>query len=97
MPHVQSIAIESVRYDERARRLTVKFRAGGQMLVYENVPQQIYDSLLFADSISGYFYNHIAGLYRVREIGPRQGLRVTTGSELEREPLAQKAKGARRT
>jgi KTSC domain len=84
MPQLQSVAIESVRYDERIRTLAVKFRAGGRVLIYENVPQHIYDSLLFADSISAYFQSRIAGVYPLREVSPRPGWRtVPPGSAKE--------------
>jgi KTSC domain len=76
MPHVQSIVLESVRYDESARILAVKFRGGGRVLIYEDVPQHIYDSLLFADSISAYFQSHIAGVYPVRDVSPWPGSRL---------------------
>lgn len=66
MPHLQSDMIEAVSYDEQARLLKVKFRTDGHLAVYENVPQETYDSLLFADSISEFFETRIAGTYRLR-------------------------------
>lgn len=70
MPHLQSEIIEAASYDEDARILTVKFRADGRVATYENVPQEIYDSLLFADSVAEFFQTHIAGIYRVRAESP---------------------------
>ena len=67
MPFLQSVAIEAVAYDEHSRSLRTKFRSGGKVLVYENVPQEVYDSLIFADSISSFFQEHIQGAYPVRE------------------------------
>ena len=67
MPYLQSEMIETASYDEEAHLLTIKFRADGHVAVYENVPQEIYDSLLFANSVAEFFETHIAGIYRVRE------------------------------
>jgi hypothetical protein len=63
MPYLQSAAIESIAYDEKARRLLARFRADGKVMVYEDVPPDVYDALIFADSISGYFRDHIEGAY----------------------------------
>jgi len=68
MPYLQSVALEAVAYDAKAHRLKAKFRAGGKVVVYENVPPEVYDSLIFADSISGFFRNHIEGAYPAREV-----------------------------
>lgn len=67
MPYLQSVAIEAVTYDERAHLLKARFRADGKVMVYENVPPEVYDSLIFADSISGFFREHIDGHYPARE------------------------------
>jgi hypothetical protein len=101
MPHLQSVAIEFVRYDDRARKLAVTFRASGRVLVYEGVPQQTYDSLLFADSISGYFRRHIAGVYPARDASPRREVETippgsVKGAGLERDVSAAKTKKGRR-
>jgi len=72
MPYLQSVAIEAVAYDERTHRLQARFRADGKVMIYENVPPEVYDSLIFADSISNFFRNHIEGAYPARE-APRDG------------------------
>ena len=68
MPFVQSVSIEAVAYDETARRLRAKFRSDGRVVVYENVPPDVYDSLIFADSLGSYFREHIEGAYPARII-----------------------------
>jgi hypothetical protein len=68
MPFVQSVAIEAVAYDEAAHRLRAKFRRDGRVMVYENVPQDVYDALIFAESMGTYFREHIEGAYPAREI-----------------------------
>ena len=75
MPYLQSLAIEAVTYDESARALQAKFRAGGKVIRYENVPQDVYDSLIFADSVSNFFREHIEGAYPAREISRDRGAR----------------------
>jgi hypothetical protein len=67
MPYLQSDAIEAVTYDEASHILRTKFRADGRVRTYENVPQEVYDSLIFADSISAFFRAHIEGAYPMRE------------------------------
>jgi hypothetical protein len=68
MPFLQSASIEAVAYDETARLLRAKFREDGRVVVYENVPQDVYDSLIFSDSIGAYFHDHIEGAYPAHEI-----------------------------
>lgn len=70
MPYLQSEMIEAATYNEEAHLLTIKFRADGHVAAYENVPQEIYDSLLFANSVAEFFETHIAGIYRMREVPP---------------------------
>ena len=67
MPFLQSATIEAIVYDENSHTLRARFRGDGKVLVYANVPQQVYDSLIFADSISGFFQDHIQDAYPVRE------------------------------
>jgi hypothetical protein len=63
MHRIQSLAIESVAYDEAAQLLRAKYRGDGETVIYENVPQAVYDSLIFADSIGGFFRDHIEGRF----------------------------------
>ena len=59
--HFQSNIIESIAYDENAHLLRARYRDSGETVIFEEVPPEIYDSLLFADSISGFFRTHIEG------------------------------------
>jgi len=68
MPYVQSSALEQVSYDAAAHTLCATFRETGRTYIYEEVPQEIYDSLLFADSIGAYFNCHIRDHYPYREL-----------------------------
>ncbi len=63
---LQSHAIEAVAYDENARLLRARYRDSGETVVYEGVPQELYDSLIFADSITGFLRDHIEGQFPKR-------------------------------
>jgi len=65
---VQSTALESVSYDEARRALTATFRGSGRTYVYDGVPQELYDRLLFADSIGAFFNRYIRDCFRFREV-----------------------------
>lgn len=67
MPFIQSSALKSVRYDATARTLTATFRVSGRTYVYEDVPQEVYDALIFSDSMGTYFNTHIRDHFRSRE------------------------------
>jgi hypothetical protein len=67
MPYVQSSALRSVSYDEAAHALRATFRASGRSVVYEDVPQELYDALMFADSIGAFFNTHIRGRFRFHD------------------------------
>ena len=64
---LQSHAIEAIAYDESAHVLMARFRDSGKTVIYEGVPQEIYDGLLFAQSIGGYFHDHIEGHFPERK------------------------------
>ncbi len=58
MPVLQSAALEAVFYDDVRHTLRATFRDTGRTYVYEGVPQELYDALLFADSIGAFFNRH---------------------------------------
>jgi hypothetical protein len=68
MPYVQSSALEQVSYDERAHTLCATFRETGRTYLYQDVPQELYDGLIFADSLGRYFNAHIRDNFSFREI-----------------------------
>ena len=67
MHRLQSNILEAIAYDETAHLLRARFRGTGKTVVYEEVPQDIYDELIFADSIGGYFRAHIEGHFPRRK------------------------------
>jgi hypothetical protein len=68
MPYVQSSALEQVSYDQKAHTLCATFRESGRTYLYQEVPQEIYDGLIFAESLGGYFNAHILGRFAFREL-----------------------------
>ncbi len=60
---VDSSNIASVGYDDSTNTLEIEFNSG-HLYQYFDVPKNIYDELLIADSVGKYFYNHIKGIYR---------------------------------
>jgi len=67
MAYVQSSALEQVSYDEKAHTLRATFRETHRTYVYEHVPQEIYDGLIFADSLGRYFNAYIRDRFPVHE------------------------------
>ena len=64
---LQSLAFEVIAYDENAHILSARFRESGRTVIYEDVPQEIYDGLIFAKSIGNYFRDHIEGHFPERK------------------------------
>ncbi len=67
MPYLQSTALQAVSYDESRHDLRATFRESGRTYVYEGVPQELYDRLMFADSVGKFFNSHIRDHFRFRE------------------------------
>jgi len=72
MPYVQSSALERVSYNQETHTLCATFRKSHRTFMYEDVPQELYDGLIFADSLGRYFNAHIRGHFPYREIPHRQ-------------------------
>jgi hypothetical protein len=73
MPYLQSAAIETIAYDEKSHVLRARFRDSGRTMVYEGVPQELYDELIFADSIGAFVRQRIEGVYPAREVPAPRG------------------------
>ena len=68
MPYVQSAALEQVSYDEATHVLRAQFRQSGRTYLYYDVPQDLYDRLLFADSLGAFFNAHIRDQFDFEEV-----------------------------
>jgi len=67
MAYVQSAALQCVSYDEAAHALRATLRDSGKTYVYEHVPMELYDALLFAESLGAFFNCHIRGHFPFHE------------------------------
>jgi len=61
--HVESTNVDSVGYDTASQTLEVEF-TNSNVYQYFDVPQEIYDELISADSVGKYLSAHIKGNYR---------------------------------
>jgi KTSC domain len=68
MPYVQSSALEQVSYDETAHTLCATFRDSRRTYIYRDVPLELYDGMIAADSLGGYFNAHIRDHFPFREV-----------------------------
>ena len=55
---VESSSLSSVGYDSENAILEIEFKSGG-IYQYSGVPQDVYDSLMNAESKGKYFHQHI--------------------------------------
>jgi len=68
MTYVQSSALEQLNYDPGAKILRATFRGSHRTYAYHGVPQEVYDGLIFADSLGTYFNAHIRDHYPFDEV-----------------------------
>lgn len=68
MAFVQSSALRQLSYDGATHTLRATFRDSGRTYLYHDVPQEIYDRLIFADSIGAYFNTNIRDHYPFEEL-----------------------------
>jgi hypothetical protein len=68
MTYVQSSALEQISYDPCSQTLRATFRDCGRTYAYDDVPEEVYDGLLFADSLGAYFNAHIRDQFPFRKL-----------------------------
>ena len=66
MPLFSSSGIDRVEYDPEARILQIWFRGSTGSYKFLDVPQNVFDGLRQAGSVSAYFEEHIRDRYSVR-------------------------------
>jgi hypothetical protein len=71
MPHVQSSVMTYVKYDEDARELDITFTSG-KTYRYLDVPLEIYDELLDAESKGEFFNENIKNAFAYTEVTSRR-------------------------
>lgn len=65
---VESSMIHAIGYDKEKRVLEIVFNSG-RTYQYADVPPEVYESLLNADSKGQYFRANILDLYEYRQLG----------------------------
>ena len=58
-----STCFSAVGYDSTSKMLYVEFRDSGSVYSYESVPQSVYDDLMSAQSMGGFYNSDIKGAY----------------------------------
>ena len=82
---VESSDVVSLGYDPKERVLEIEFHEG-RLYRYLEVPQDIYEHFLKADSYGGYFNSYINGHYRYRRVNEQgdvqkpEGVTLVTGN-----------------
>jgi KTSC domain len=71
MPHVQSSMMTFVKYDDDAGELDITF-ASGKTYRYLEVPSEIYDGLLDAESKGKFFNDNIKDAFVHSEVMSRR-------------------------
>ena len=64
---VNSSQIKSVGYDAASKVLEIEFHPGS-VYQYEDVPQDLADSLVRADSVGHFFGQHVKGVFTHRKV-----------------------------
>jgi hypothetical protein len=71
MPRVQSSVMTFVKYDDDACELDITFTSG-KTYRYREVPMEIYDGLLDAESKGGFFNDNIKDAFAYSEVRSRR-------------------------
>ena len=64
MQSVKSSLLDKVGYDPEAKVLAVQMKYSSDVYLYQNVPMDIFDDLLAADSKGAYYVKNIKGKYK---------------------------------
>ena len=67
MPYLQSAVLRAVSYDQEHHALRATFRDSGRNHIYEDVPQELYDRMLFASSVGSFFNRNIRDRFAFHE------------------------------
>ena len=64
MKSVKSSLLDKVGYDPEAKVLAVQMNYSSDVYLYRDVPMDVFDDLLAADSKGAYYVKHIKGKYK---------------------------------
>lgn len=65
---VDSTAMTSAGYDPEQRILEIQFKSGGAVRQFYEVPQEIFDGLMAADSAGDFFNTSIHGKFEEKRV-----------------------------
>lgn len=68
---VASSVIAAIGYDDASGLLEVEFHTG-RVYYYLSVPREVYETLLAADSVGGYFNEHIRKVFKTVRVQGRR-------------------------
>ena len=63
----KSSNIKGLSYDDMNNSLVVEFKNGGKYL-YEDVPIELYESFVKADSVGKFFFANVRGKYKFQKL-----------------------------
>lgn len=63
----RSSNIKGLSYDDMNNSLVVEFKNGGKYL-YEDVPIELYESFVKADSVGKFFFANVRGKYKFQKL-----------------------------
>ena len=64
MKPVKSTLLDKVGYDPGTKVLAVQMNYSSDVYLYQNVPQDVFDDLLAADSKGGFYVKNIKGKFK---------------------------------
>lgn len=64
MQSVKSSLLDKVGYDPETKVLAVQMNYSSDVYLYRNVPLEVFDDLLAADSKGGFYVKNIKGKYK---------------------------------
>jgi hypothetical protein len=67
---VESSTMRSVGYDPQSRMMEIEFTSG-HVYQYSDVPPEVYQGLVDAESQGRYFRQHIRGVFPSQRLGKR--------------------------
>ena len=79
MVPVVSSNIAAVGYDEQARSLTIQFR-GGSVFIYDDVPTELHDQLMAAESPGKFFAANIRDAFDTRSVSSDEKAAADAGA-----------------
>ncbi|HPT16943.1 MAG TPA: KTSC domain-containing protein [Kiritimatiellia bacterium] len=64
MKSVSSTFLDKVGYDAQAKVLAIQMKNSSDVYLYQDVPQELYDDLLAAESKGGFYVKNVKGKFR---------------------------------